>query len=168
MSDPIQNGFSYEGKGVVLWLDTIAAEDGIPSVAEMAAGIPLSGGLFGHGGYALAPTRNRVTITRYASEQELSKSGTVAFDLTLLYVYDRETPTVTETKLGTPGVDGFLVHALGYPRGHVFAAGDKINDVVPIRTAASDDVPQTGNTEAHKTTKPDITGRVLQEVAVAA
>lgn len=167
MDDPIQEGFGYEGKGIVLWLTTLA-DPSKPTVAELAAGVPISGGLYGPTGYALNPTRNRRPITRYASEQELSAAGTVKFELTLLYVYNRENPTEVEGILGTKGVAGYLVHALGYDAGHTFATGDKINDVVPIRTSASDDVPQTANTEAHKTTMPDIIGRVEQEVTVVA
>lgn len=167
MNDPIQEGFGYEGKGIVLWLTTLA-DPSKPKASELAAGIPISGGLYGHSGYALAPTRNRRPIQRYASDQELSAAGTVAFALTLLYVYNRETPTEVEGILGVEGVAGYIVHALGYPKGHTFEVGDKINDVVPVRTSASDDVPATGNTDAHKTTMPDIIGRVEQEVAVVA
>lgn len=167
MDDPIQEGFGYEGKGIVLWLTTLA-DPSAPTVAELAAGVPISGGLYGPTGYALNATRNRRPITRYASDQELSAAGTVKFELTLLYVFNRETPTVVEGILGVKGVAGYIVHALGYEAGHTFAADDKIDEVVPIRTTDSDNVPQTANTEAHKTTMPEIIGRVEQEVTVVA
>ena len=163
----VQESFGYDGKGVVLHCATIA-DPSKPTVAELAAGTPITYGLYGPTGYALETTINERTSTRYTLEQELSSEGTKKYKLTLLYVYNRETPTEVETLLGTKGVAGYIVHALGYESGHVFKAGDKINDVVPIRTATSVDVPATANTDAHKQTMPSITGRVEQEVAVVA
>lgn len=166
-TEEVQESFGYDGMGVVLHCTTIA-NPAAPTVAELAAGTPITYGLYGPTGYALETTINERTSTRYTLEQELSSEGTKKYKLTLLYVYNRETPTEVETILGTKGVSGYIVHALGYESGHVFAAGDKINDVVPIRTATSVDVPATANTDAHKQTMPSITGRVEQEVAVVA
>lgn len=166
-TEEVQESFGYDGMGVVLHCATIA-NPAAPTAAELAAGTPITYGLYGPTGYALETTINERTSTRYTLEQELSSEGTKKYKLTLLYVYNRETPTEVETILGTKGVSGYIVHALGYESGHVFAAGDKINDVVPIRTATSVDVPATANTDAHKQTMPSITGRVEQEVAVVA
>lgn len=166
-TEEVQESFGYDGMGVVLHCTTIA-NPAAPTAAELAAGTPITYGLYGPTGYALETTINERTSTRYTLEQELSSEGTKKYKLTLLYVYNRETPTEVETILGTKGVAGYIVHALGYESGHVFVAGDKINDVVPIRTATSVDVPATANTDAHKQTMPSITGRVEQEVAVVA
>ncbi|WP_136053433.1 phage tail tube protein [Microbacterium sp. K5D] len=163
----VQESFGYDGKGVVLHCTTLA-DPSKPTAAEIAAGTRITYGLYGPTGYALETTINERTSTRYTLEQELSSEGTKKYKLTLLYVYNRETPTEVETILGTKGVAGYILHALGYESGHVFEAGDKINDVVPIRTATSVDVPATANTDAHKQTMPSITGRVEQEVAVVA
>lgn len=166
-TEEVQESFGYDGMGVVIHCTTLA-DPSKPTVAEIAAGTRITYGLYGPTGYALETTINERTSTRYTLEQELSSEGTKKYKLTLLYVYNRETPTEVETILGTKGVAGYILHALGYESGHVFTAGDKINDVVPIRTATSVDVPATANTDAHKQTMPSITGRVEQEVAVVA
>lgn len=167
MSEKVQNSFGYDGMGVVLWCETLE-DPAAPTAAEIAAGIPITYGLYGPSGYSLETTVNERVSTRYTLDQELSSEGTKKFKLTMLYVYNRETPTEVETILGVPHVEGFIVHGLGYESGHVFEAGDKINDVVPIRTGWVDDVPATANTDAHKMTVPSITGRVHREVTVAA
>lgn len=166
MSEQVQKSFGYDGKGIVLWCDAIA-DPSSPTAAELAAGTPITYGLYGPSGYALETTINERVSTRYTLDQELSSEGTKKFKLTLLYVYDRDVPTVVEGVLGVPHTDGFIVHALGYVNGHVFEAGDKINDVVPVRTASVVDVPATANTDAHKQTVPSITGAVHQEVTVS-
>lgn len=165
MSEDVQKGFGYDGKGVVLWVDTIA-DPTAPTKEELAAGTPLTYGLYGPNGYALETTINERVSTRYTLDQELVSEGTKRYKLTLLYVYDRGTPTVVETKLGVKGVEGFIVHALGYDSGHTFVDGDVLNDVIPVRTASSVDVPATANTDAHKQTVPEIIGAVQQEVTV--
>ncbi|MGB4136420.1 MAG: hypothetical protein WA971_07645 [Microbacterium sp.] len=169
MTEKVQEGFGYDGKGVVLWVPAIA-DPSAPTAAELSAGtvVPLTYGLYGPSGYALEPTIEERNSERYTLDQVLTAEGRKKFKLTLLYVYNRETPTEAEGVLGVPGVPGFVVHALGYDNGHVFEAGDKINDVVPVRTASSVDVPATANTDAHKRTVPSITGKVEQEVTVAA
>lgn len=169
MAEEVQEGFGYDGKGIVLWVPTLA-DPAAPTVAELngATVKRLTYGLYGPNGYALETTINERVSTRYTLDQELTAEGTKRFKLTLLYVYNRETPTEVETVLGVKGTPGYIVHALGYDNDHVFAAGDKVNDIVPIRTASSVDVPATANTDAHKQTVPEITGKVEQEVAVAA
>ncbi len=166
-TEEVQESFGYDGMGVVIHCTTLA-DPSKPTVAEIAAGTRITYGLYGPTGYALETTINERTSTRYTLEQELSSEGTKKYKLTLLYVYNRENPTEVETILGVKGVAGYILHALGYESGHVFTAGDKLNDVVPIRTATSVDVPATANTDAHKQTMPSITGRVEQEVAVVA
>lgn len=165
--EQVQESFGYDGMGVVIYCETLA-DPSSPTPAEIAGGTRLTYGLYGPTGYALETTINERNSTRYTLDQELSSEGTKKYKLTLLYVYNRETPTAVETVLGTKGVPGYIIHALGYESGHVFVEDDKLNDVVPIRTATSVDVPATANTDAHKQTMPSITGKVWQEVSVGA
>lgn len=167
--EKVQAGFGYDGKGTVLWVPTIA-DPSKPTVAELTAPtvVPLTYGLYGPTGYSLDTTINERVSTRYTLDQELTAEGTKRFKLTLLYVYNRETPTEAEEVLGVKGVEGNIVHILGYDNMAEIAAGTKINDVVPIRTASSVDIPATANTDAHKQTVPEIIGAVEQEVTVVA
>ena len=165
--ETVSEGFGYEGMGTVLWVPTIA-NPSAPTVAELAAGTPITYDLFGPTGYSLTATETRRTISRYTLDQELDAEGTTKYALVLLYVFNRETPTDAETTIGVRGTSGYIVHFLGYENGWTIAAGDKITDLVPVRTGKSFVVPATANTEAHKTTTPSITGEVLHEVAVVA
>lgn len=165
--ESVSEGFGYEGMGTVLWVPTIA-NPAAPTLAELAAGTPITYDLFGPTGYSLTPTETRRTISRYTLDQELDAEGTTKYSLVLLYVFNRETPTDAETTIGVRGTSGYIVHFLGYENGWTITAGDKITDLVPVRTGKSFVVPATANTEAHKTTTPSITGEVLHEVAVAA
>lgn len=165
--ESVNEGFGYEDMGTVLWVPTIA-DPTAPTLAELAAGTPITYDLYGASGYNLAVTETARPITRYTLAQQLSAEGTVAYVLTLLYVFNRETPTDAETTIGVRGTSGFIVHFLGYENGWEMAAGDKITDLVPVRTGRSTVVPATANTEAHKTTQPSITGEVLHEIAIAA
>ena len=167
--EQVQAGFGYDGKGTVLWVPTIA-DTNAPTVAELSAGtvVPLTYGLYGPTGYNLATTINDRVSTRYTLDQELTSEGTKRYKLTLLYVYDRENPTPAEEVLGVKGTIGNIVHILGYDNMAPIAAGTKINDIVPIRTASSTDVPATANTDAHKQTVPEIIGEVKHEIAVVA
>lgn len=165
--ETVSEGFGYEDMGTVLWVPTIA-DPTAPTLAELEAGTPITYDLYGASGYSLTPTETPRTITRYTLGQTLTAEGTVSYALTLLYVFNRETPTDAETTIGVRGVSGYLVHFLGYENGWDMAAGDIITDIVPVRTSRSSVVPATANTEAHKTTSPSITGEVLHEVPIAA
>lgn len=165
--ETVSEGFGYEDMGTVLWVPTIA-NPAAPTLAELSAGTPITYDLYGATGYSLAVTETPRPINRYTLAQQLSAEGTIAYVLTLLYVFNRETPTEAETTIGVRGTSGYIVHFLGYENGWEMAAGDKITDLVPVRTARSSVVPATANTEAHKTTSPSITGEVLHEVAIAA
>lgn len=167
VKETVSEGFGYEDMGTVLWVPTIA-NPSAPTLAELAAGTPITYDLFGPTGYSLTPTETRRQITRYTLAQQLSAESTIAYALTLLYVFNRETPTDAETTIGVRGTTGYIVHFLGYENGWTMTAGDKITDLVPVRTGRSTVVPATTNTEAHKTTSPSIIGEVLHEVAVAA
>ena len=169
MRESVSEGFGYEDYGTVLWVPTLA-DPRNPTVAELTAGtvVPITYDLYGPTGFNLEQTQNERPITRYTLGQELSAEGTVKYKLTLLYVFNRETPTDAETTIGVRGQSGYLVHFLGYLNGFDITAGDIINDIVPVRTSRNSTVPATANTEAHKQTIPSITGEVLHEVAVAA
>ncbi|MEV4777456.1 hypothetical protein [Microbacterium sp. LWH12-1.2] len=165
--ETVSEGFGYEDMGTVLWVPTIA-NPSAPTLAELTAGTPITYDLYGASGYSLAVTETPRNITRYTLAQQLSAEGTIAYALTLLYVFNRETPTDAETTIGVRGTSGYIVHFLGYENGWTRAAGDVITDLVPVRTTRSHVVPATANTEAHKMTSPSITGEVLHEIAIVA
>lgn len=167
-TEAVQKGAAADGRGIVLWVPTIADTDN-PTLAELTAtGVKkLTYGLTGDG-FDLAVTINNITSTRYTLAQALKLEGTKDYTLTLRYVYNRETPTDAEVTLGTKGTEGFIAHILGYENGHVLEATDKINAIIPIRTATSTDVPPTANTELAKQMIPEIIGEVKTEVAIAA
>ena len=165
--ETVSEGFGYEGMGTVLWVPTIA-NPSAPTLAELAAGTPITYDLYSASGYSLEQSETRRPIDRYTLDQELDAEGTVKYTLTLLYVFNRETPTDAETTIGVRGTSGYIVHFLGYENGWTMTAGDKITDLVPVRTSRSSAVPATKNTEAHKRTQPSIIGEVLHEVAIAA
>lgn len=167
-NEPIQKGFAVDDRGIVLWVPTIADVFN-PTVAELTATgvVRLTGGLTPDG-FNHQPTVNKVTSGRYAMKQVLTYDGTISDEVTLRYVYNRTTPTEVEEAIGTPGVDGNIVHILGYPNDHTIAAGTKVNAVIPVTTSISTDVPATANTEAFKEQKPNVRGEVAREVEVTA
>lgn len=167
MTEPVQAGTASDGHGIVLWIPGYTG--GIPSVEDMndAANKRLTYGLTGDG-FDVAVTINQITATRYTLAQALKLEGTKDYTLTTKYVYDRVEPTDAELVLGAKGTKGAFVQALGYPNGHVFAAGDKLNAVIPARIASSTDIAPTANTELAKQMVPEIIGEVLTEVEIAA
>lgn len=166
-NEPVQVGTASDGHGIVVWLPGYTG--GIPTVADMnnVANKRVTYGLTGDG-FELAVTINSITSTRYTLAQALKLEGTKDYTLTTRYVYNREDPTDTELVLGAKGTEGAFAQVLGYPNDHVFAAGDKINAVIPIRVGTSTDVPPTANTELAKQMVPEIIGEVLTEVAIVA
>lgn len=167
MKEKVSEGFGYEGNGTVIWVPTIA-DPTAPTVAEITAGTPITYDLFGPSGYSLAVTETRRPITRYTLDQELDAESTVKYALTMLFVFNPQSPTEAESTIGVRGTAGYIAHLLGYPNGKTLAADDVITDLVPVRTARSTVVPATANTEAHKTTSPSITGEVLHDVKIVA
>lgn len=167
MTEPVQAGTASDGHGIVLWMPGYTG--GIPSVEDMndVANKRLTYGLLGDG-FDVAVTINQITTTRYTLAQALKLEGSKDYTVTTKYVYSREDPTDAELVLGAKGTKGAFVQALGYPNGHVFAAGDKISAVIPSRIASSTDISPTANTELAKQMIPEIIGEVLTEVALVA
>lgn len=165
--ETVSEGKGYEGNGTVIWVPTLA-DPTKPKLSEIEAGTPITYDLYGASGYSLEQSETRRPITRYTLDQELDAEGTVRYTLTLLYVYNPETPTDAETTIGVRGTSGYILHFLGYENGWTKTAGDKITDVVPVRTSRSSVVPATANTEIHKRTQPSIIGEVLHDVPIVA
>ena len=168
MAESVQKGQAADGHGIVLWIpgaDAIA-DVHAPTEAELALGERLTYGLTADG-FNHAASVAKVESSRYTLAQALTYDGVVTDTVTLRYVYNREDPTDAETILSTPGEDGFLVHALGYPNGHELEAGDVINAIIPITTSISTDVPPTQNSELVKEQTPNVRGEVAREVTVA-
>lgn len=163
-----QSGFAADDHGIVLWVPTIA-DVHAPTVDELTASgvVRLTYGLTPDG-FSHAPTVSKVTTGRYTSKQVVTYDGTITDEVTLRYVYNRENPTEVELAIGTPGVDGNIVHILGYPNDHIIDEGTVCNAVIPVTTSISTDVPATANTEAFKEQSPNVRGEVAREVEVVA
>lgn len=166
MPEQVQPGTVSDGHGIVIAVTTVADYRN-PTPAELAAGVRITYGLTPDG-FALSRTFARVTSGRYTLKTALSYQGVETPALTLRYVYDNETPNPVQTALEPAGKDLYLYHALGYTNDHVFAATDKITEVVPITTVQSTAVPPTANSELAKQQIPDIRGEVASDVVVAA
>lgn len=166
MPEQVQRGFASDGRGQVLWAETFA-DPSQPTAAELADATPITYGLTPDG-FMHDFTIATVTTGRYTLEQALELDGTQTDTVEVKWVYNRENPTDVETLLGTPGTDGYIVHSLGYPNGHVFKSGDKLNAIIPVRTSIPRDVPPTQNSEAAKVQKLNVVGKVQREVSVAA
>jgi hypothetical protein len=168
MVEAWQDGFAIDDNGIVLWVPTIADVEN-PTAQELTAAgvIRLTGGLTPDG-FSHTPTVNKVTSGRYARKQTITYDGTISDEVVLRYVYNRTTPTAVEEILSVTGVDGNIVHILGYPNDHVIAAGTKVNAVIPVTTSVSVDIPATANTEAFKETRPNVRAEVAREVEVVA
>jgi hypothetical protein len=167
-TETVQTGQAADGYGIVLWVPTIA-DPTAPTATELAAGTVkrITYGL-APDGFRHDTTVSTINTGRYTLKQTIELDGTVTDTVEIQYVYNRETPTVVETALGTPGTAGYIVHALGYESGHTFAEDDVLNAVIPVSTSIARDVPPTANTELMKVLKLNVTGTVHREVAVAA
>ena len=167
-NEQVQRGFAADGNGIVLAVPAIADLFAV-TAAELNAGtvIALTYGLtpdgFNHDTQVAT-----ITTGRYTLAQALELDGVVTDTVEVKWVYNRQTPTEVEQALGEPGVDTNIVHVLGYPNGHTFVAGDKLNAVIPVTTSIPRDVPPTQNTEAAKIQKLNVRGEVAREVAVVA
>lgn len=163
MPEAVQRGQAADGRGIVLWVPTIADRTK-PTVSELTAAsvkrltLGLAPDGFNHG-----VTVATITAGRYTLEQALELDGTITDTLEVRWVYNRNTPTDIETVLGTPGVDGNVVHILGYPRDHEIDASTKINAILPVTTGLPRDVPPTANSELMKIQKLNVNGKVARE-----
>lgn len=165
-TEAVQRGFASDGHGILLWVDSIENPEA-PTAAEIASGVRLTYGVTPDG-FTHTVTVAEITSGRYTLEQALSYDGTVTDALSITYVYNRETPTAIETKIGRQGVEGNIVHALGYKNGHELAAGDTVNAVVPVSTSIPTDNQTGQNAEATKTVRLNVTGKVGREVKIVA
>jgi hypothetical protein len=166
MPEPVQRGTAADGHGIVLWLDTIADTSAITD-DELAAGDEITYGL-APDGFVHDTSIAVITTGRYTLAQALELDGVVTDTVEVRWVYNRTTPTAVETTLGTPGTDGYIVHALGYPNGHTFVADDVVNAIIPVTTSIPRDVPPTQNTELMKVQRLNVRGQVQREVTVVA
>lgn len=164
--EDVQRGFAADGNGIVLFLESIE-DPTAPTETEIAAGTRITYGLTPDGFNHTVEVAT-VTSGRYTLAQALTYDGVVTDNVEVTYVYNRENPTPVETLIGRQGVEGFIVHALGYPNDHELAAGDVVNAVIPVVTSIPRDNPPAQNTEATKTVRLNVTGAVGREVTIAA
>ncbi len=161
--EEVQRGQAADGHGIVLWVPTI--EDlANPTVAELTAGTVkrITYGLTPDG-FNHDTSVATITTGRYTLDQALELDGKITDTVEVRWVYNRTTPTVVETTLGTPGVSGNLVKILGYRNDHVIDEDTKINAIIPVTTSIPRDVPPTENSELVKVQKLNVTGRVFRE-----
>ncbi|SDG21533.1 hypothetical protein [Microbacterium sp. 77mftsu3.1] len=163
MQEAVQRGQAADGRGIVLWAPTIA-DPTKPTVAELnAASVKrLTYGL-APDGFNHSMTIATITAGRYTLDQALELDGTVTDTVEVRWVYNRTTPTQVETVLGTPGVDGNIVHILGYPNDHEIDEDTKINAIIPVTTSIPRDVPPTANSELMKIQKLNVRDKVRRE-----
>lgn len=161
--EEVQRGQAADGHGIVLWVPTI--EDlANPTVAELTAGTVkrITYGLTPDG-FNHDTSVATITTGRFTLDQALELDGKITDTVEVRWVYNRVTPTVVETALGTPGVSGNLVKILGYRNDHVIDEDTKINAIIPVTTSIPRDVPPTENSELVKVQKLNVTGRVFRE-----
>lgn len=161
--EEVQRGQAADGHGIVLWVPTIA-DLANPTVAELTAGTVkrITYGLTPDG-FNHDTSVATITTGRYTLDQALELDGKITDTVEVRWVYNRTTPTVVETTLGTPGVSGNLVKILGYRNDHVIDEDTKINAIIPVTTSVPRDVPPTENSELVKVQKLNVTGRVFRE-----
>lgn len=163
MNEPVQKGTPADGHGIVLAVPTIA-DLAKPTVAELTAATVK------RATYGLAPdgfdwqtTIATITTGRFTLAQALQLDGTITDDLEVKWVYNRTTPTTTETLFGVPGVDTNIVVIYGYLNDHVIDASTKINGILPVTTSIPREVPPTANSELMKIQKLNVRGKVFRE-----
>lgn len=159
--EDVPAGTAADGRGLVLWVPTIADPSG-PTAAELTAGTVKQIT------YELAPdgfrdttTENVIDGSRYTLKQDIELPGTVTDTLELQYV----TGSDAETALAE-GTTGFIVRRLGVTNETAVAATQKVT-VWPVRAGIQRTVPPTKNTQLMRVQKMFITGTVRRDVAVA-
>jgi len=169
MAEEVQIGTSADDHGIALWIPAAGlADPENPTAAELAAGIPLTYGLTPDG-VNHTETVQTITTGRWTLGQAIELESRIDDTLELTYVYGRgQAVTDVQAVLGAKGTKGFFVKSLGYENGHVFAAGDVINAIIPGVVGTSRDVPPAANTELAKIVKINVSGKVYREVTVAA
>ena len=145
MLEGVQQGQAADGRGLVLFVPAIA-DPTAPTLSELTAnGVKKITYGLAPDGFDWQTSIATITSGRYTLEQALELDGVITDTLEVKWVYNRTTPTVVETTLGTKGVTGFIVVRLGYPNDTAIAAGQKLNGVIPISTSLARDVPPTAN-----------------------
>jgi len=162
-NEAVQRGQAADGHGIVLWVPTIANKFR-PTVAELTANTVkhLTYGL-GPDGFSHDHQIATISVGRYTLDQALEMDGVHTDTVEVKWVYNRVAPTTIETTLGTPGVDGNIVHILGYPNDHVIDEDTKINAIIPVTTSVPRDVPPTTNSELMKIQKLNVRDKVARE-----
>jgi hypothetical protein len=164
--EPVQPGVASDGNGLVVFVPTIAAP-AAPAAADLNAGTAkaLTYGLTTDG-FRHDTTIATITSGRYTLAQVLEIDGQETDTLEVQYVYTNDDEEdVVRTTL-TPGVEGFIVHRLGYANDEPFEAGQKV-DVIPVKASIQRRVAPTANTELTIVQKLNVTGRVQRFVEVA-
>ena len=168
MPEPVQRGTAANGHGIVLFIEGFdsIADPASPTESEIAAGERITYGLTPDG-FTHDTSVAVITTGRYTLDQALELDGIVTDTVEVQWVYNRANPTDVELLLGKPGVEGYIVHALGYENGHDLESGDTVNAIIPVTTGIPRDVPPTENTELRKIQKLNVSGVVQREVTIS-
>lgn len=165
-TETVAPGKAADGQGLVLFVPTIA-DPSAPTAAELTAATvkKLTYSLVPDG-FRHETTENVINSGRYTLKQILELPGTITDTLEVQYVYTNTDSDIARLAL-TPGVEGYIVHRLGYPN-ETAPAAEQVVDVIPITAGIQRKVPPTANTELQRMQKLHVRGEVQRDVEVAA
>lgn len=158
--ETVPTGVASDGNGLVLFVPTIA-DPAAPTVAELAAGTPITYSLTGDG-FNHTTTENRVTANRLTLKQQIQYAGTIADEVELSYANGSTAETTLEQ-----GTTGYIVARWGVPNEDAVAAADVVT-VIPGVAGVQRQNPPAVNTELSKSQLWLVSGTVQRDVAVVA
>ena len=164
--EEVAPGVAADGNGLVLWVPAGGIADvEAPTVAELTDPdvVPLTYSLTPDG-FRQETTENVITSGRYTLKQIIEIPGTVLDAIEVQYVY---TGTASDTARLTleAGVNGYIVHRLGYPNETGIAAA-QIVDVIPVTAGIQRKVPPVANSELQRVQKLTVRAAIGRDVAV--
>lgn len=162
--EDVPGGVASDGNGLVLFVPTIA-NTAAPTVAELAAGTPITYSLTGDG-FNHSVTENRVTANRLTLKQTIQYPGTITDEVELTYVAAYDVDDVARLEL-TEGVTGYIVTRWGVANEDAVAAADVVS-VIPGKAGVQRPNPPVTNQELTISQLWLVTGTVRRNVAVAA
>lgn len=161
-----QSSSASDDNTTLVWVPTIAASTGIPSLTEVNAGTKFTYSLTPDG---WAPTQSQATIVdnRYTLGQALESPGRKTKALTVKYVVDEGADDNVAADLFLEGTAGFVVVRRGVDNGEAFAAAQKVT-VWPVKCGEQIEDPAVENGVDTISQTLFVVGVVKTRVALAA